>query len=181
MILSLVYDNFIEIFLIITPVLLSGITFIFFIAKYPTFLNTPVDMKQEINGKRIFGKNKTFRGFFYMPIFTTIYGFILSKFFNLSFNNFQIITNYYFVGLMYPLGELPNSFIKRRINIEPGKKSDNIYLRFLFNFFDTYDSLVFCALGYFILFSFSLKNIIFATMLGGLIHLATNKIKEKFI
>ncbi|MGB9959506.1 MAG: CDP-2,3-bis-(O-geranylgeranyl)-sn-glycerol synthase [Candidatus Bathyarchaeales archaeon] len=76
----------------------------------------PIDLgKKFIDGKPIFGKNKTFRGFFSGLAVGTLVGCIESLFF----------PGYHFsVGFLISLGallgDLTGAFIKRRIGIAPG-------------------------------------------------------------
>jgi len=90
-------------------------------------LNKPIDCGKKIGGKRIFGKHKTFRGFFGAVIVGTLIfylqGLLLSTTF---FSNISIIKyDNLWLGLLLSLGaitgDLIKSFFKRRMNIEPGK------------------------------------------------------------
>jgi len=75
----------------------------------------PLDFnKKAIDGKPIFGKNKTFRGFFGGLIIGTSVGFVEAIFFNYP----------YLLGFMLSLGaligDLAGAFLKRRLGIAPG-------------------------------------------------------------
>jgi len=104
------------IILIIAPVLLAGLTFILLLKKHgDTWFAYPLDMGKEYKGKRIFGKNKTLRGPVIMGFFTGFYGFILSLMLGIQ-ASIGLFISYVFVGIAYSMGELPNSFVKRRFN-----------------------------------------------------------------
>ncbi|MBP5679219.1 MAG: CDP-archaeol synthase, partial [Bacilli bacterium] len=88
------------------------------------------------DGQRIFGDNKTIKGFlgylFFNIIFSVFFGFIFSVFSLNSYNFFyQNHLNTFslnlwigfLLGLFYALFELPNSFLKRRLGIVPGKST----------------------------------------------------------
>jgi CDP-2,3-bis-(O-geranylgeranyl)-sn-glycerol synthase len=70
-----------------------------------------------IDGKRVFGNNKTFRGFF----FGWAVGFLVGMFegFVFGFENYPVL-----FSIMIPLGallgDLTGAFIKRRLSIQPG-------------------------------------------------------------
>jgi len=75
----------------------------------------PIDLGQKFfDGKPIFGKNKTFRGFFSGLAIGTAVGFLESVFFN-----YHIL-----FGLLLSLGalfgDLTGAFVKRRLGLSPG-------------------------------------------------------------
>lgn len=85
-----------------TPVLIGG--------------NLPIDLgKNFLDGKPIFGKNKTFRGFFAGLAVGTVVGFVESAFFPEYHVAFGFL-----ISLGALLGDLAGAFIKRRIGITPG-------------------------------------------------------------
>jgi CDP-2,3-bis-(O-geranylgeranyl)-sn-glycerol synthase len=73
--------------------------------------------KDFLDGKRIFGNNKTFRGFFFGWGIGIFVGLVEGLVF--GFQNFSV-----FFSLLIPLGallgDLAGAFIKRRIDIAPG-------------------------------------------------------------
>ncbi|MCL1904810.1 MAG: CDP-2,3-bis-(O-geranylgeranyl)-sn-glycerol synthase [Methanomassiliicoccaceae archaeon] len=92
---------------------------------------TPVDFGKSINGKRILGDGKTWRGFFGGGLAGVVLGLILmgisyvfdpdNLFGYVSFwKGLCIIACLSFGSL---LGDMLGSFIKRRLNIERGKKA----------------------------------------------------------
>ncbi len=136
------------------------------------FLNYPVDFNKTIFGKRIFGKNKTFRGFFFAIIFAIIIAYVQSLL-NLNVNlidykNFILIGFLMGFGAMF--GDLIESFFKRQLNIPPGHR---------FLPFDQIDhvmgSLLFLSISY----SISLKIFIIAIMITFPLHLIINYIAYK--
>jgi len=76
----------------------------------------PIDFGRKfVDGKPIFGKNKTFRGFFVGLFIGTSVGLLESAIFNYSI----------FFGLLLSsgalFGDLAGAFVKRRLGISPGK------------------------------------------------------------
>jgi CDP-2,3-bis-(O-geranylgeranyl)-sn-glycerol synthase len=76
---------------------------------------SPIDLGRKfIDGKPIFGKNKTFRGFFVGLLVGTGVGLLESKIFNLPLM-FGLLLS---LGAL--LGDLAGAFLKRRLGIAPG-------------------------------------------------------------
>ena len=113
--------------------LLVGLALHGFCIKYDAlaFLCRPIDRGRKFRGKRIFGDNKTYRGVVVVSLGTVI-GFGLQsvllhriasvrsvELFDYAF--FKSVTLGGAVGVAAMLSELPNSFIKRRFEIAPGR------------------------------------------------------------
>ena len=76
---------------------------------------TKIDFgKNFIDGKRLFGNNKTFRGFFFGWLIGFSVGLVVCYFFDYPFL-FAILAP---LGAL--LGDLAAAFLKRRLNIAPG-------------------------------------------------------------
>ena len=76
----------------------------------------PIDFgKKFLDGKPIFGKNKTVRGFFFGLTVGTVVGFVESAFFLESPVLFGFLLS---LGALF--GDLTGAFIKRRIGLAPG-------------------------------------------------------------
>jgi CDP-2,3-bis-(O-geranylgeranyl)-sn-glycerol synthase len=80
----------------------------------------PIDLgKKFFDGKPIFGRNKTFRGFFSGLIVGTAVGYLESVFLNYPPKNLGLV-----FGLLLSLGalfgDLTGAFIKRRLGMVPG-------------------------------------------------------------
>lgn len=76
----------------------------------------PIDFGKKFpDGKPIFGKNKTFRGFFSGLVVGTLVGFVESIFFPEYHVAFGFL-----ISLGALLGDLAGAFMKRRIGIAPG-------------------------------------------------------------
>lgn len=170
------------IFLII-PILASGLTFIFCLKLTKDRYNFPLDLEQKLRGKRIFGENKTFKGPICMGFFTMIFGsltyLILKKNLGIVISDFEASVYFLIIGLSYSLAELPNSFIKRQINIPAGNSPKSKVGKFMFKTADTFDSLIVVGLLYKTFFNIEVSTIIVAVLIGGLIHLATDRLMIK--
>ena len=121
---------------LLAPAILGGVLNMVFMKTHVLkSWRIPIDAGKTLkDGMRIFGDNKTWKGFFGMIVFTAFSAWI---FWN---NTFQY--SYFYgawLGFAYVLFELPNSFIKRRLKIESGKNGGIVQ-----TFFDQADS----AIGY---------------------------------
>jgi CDP-diacylglycerol--serine O-phosphatidyltransferase len=127
-----------------------------------------------------FGLNKTWRGFFVMPL-ATLPGVYLALFLenmldfqDQLFRSAPVLLVALVLGLAYCLAELPNSFIKRKLGIKEGQTSD--HYKWFFIILDQADSAIGCAIAYMIYLSVSLKIVIFTIIFGTLLHLLINRI-----
>lgn len=98
------------------------------IFKRINFLKFPMDFNKKIKNKPILGKNKTFRGIFFGVVFAIIIAYL--QFFLYNNNIFADIllvdySNWLLIGILMGFGaifgDLVESFVKRRLNYNPGK------------------------------------------------------------
>lgn len=172
-----------EVAFMILPIFVSGLTFIILLKlNVMKKLAYPLDAGLKWHGKRLLGRNKTVRGLIVMGFCTMIYGFGLYYLWqdelHLPFDDLQVVVLFLLVGLAYSLGELPNSFIKRRLSIPAGGDVQNGLGRYLFRFFDTFDSLFACGLVYILIWRFPMESVLAAISLGGGLHLFTDKLMQ---
>lgn len=126
-----------------------------------------------------FGRNKTWRGVIAM-LLLTIPGVLLAvsvepllgDWLSVTMNEQNVIVLGLALGLGYVLAELPNSYVKRRLNIAPGERAKRN--AFVFSLVDQADSAVGCALVYWLLLSPPIGVLIWAILLGPIIHMLTN-------
>ncbi len=180
----------IKIYTTIMPVILGGIANMLF-TKTNLYKNNAHPMDNNLKYKDnepILGKNKTWIGFVFMIVLTSImqllWGFICNYFNLNSFNDFYNInenTPVYNIilgavlGFVYVLFELPNSFIKRRFKITPGK-TENSYIGKIFFLIDQFDSIIGIGILMYFITDISVFNTIFYIFTGGFTHLAVNMI-----
>ena len=180
----------IDMYITLMPVIIAGvINMIFTKTSVYKKYRYPIDGGKKLrDDKRLFGDNKTWIGFFSMIIFTSlaqaIWGYIcnLNLFFgkNYLYNYVEnTLLNNFFIGalfgLAYVLCELPNSYIKRRIDIAPGKtvsglKGSICYL------FDQIDSIIGVTLVLCIWCEMTLSQFLLYIFLGGITHIVINLI-----
>lgn len=139
--------------LIIGIFIVAGVLHTFWLrSRYSLRFTYPLDGYRTFHGKRIFGENKTFRGFMMIIPATGILFFIfgllhpiwpawLSKgVWPLSPDRYGLLGVWAGIGFM--LGELPNSFLKRQLGIPPGMAPKYRWGKPLCFLFDRLDSIV---------------------------------------
>ena len=173
---------------LLTPII-AGIINSIFCSKTKIFksLKKPIDMKKNFcDNKRIFGDNKTWKGFFGYIFFNVIISVLLGLLYNkLNINNWNFfyinhpntikynILIGFLLGLFYALFELPNSFIKRRLDIVPGKTIKG-FKKIFFIIFDQADSIFGIALVVWMFYPLGIKKYIFYIFIGTITHLIIN-------
>lgn len=112
----------------------------------------PIDGGRTFRGVRIFGDNKTWRGFIaivpgvgiafvlFRILFAAIPHRVLEQLWPLSVLQFGILGC--LVGIGFMLGELPNSFVKRRLGVPPGEAPERSNARWICFLFDRFDSIL---------------------------------------
>ena len=110
-----------------------------------------IDGGRTWRGRRLLGDNKTWRGFVLMVPAVGL-SFVLTRSMLVPFQSgpdplWPISTMAYFflgawAGLGFMLGELPNSFVKRRFDIEPGAPAARPWSRRLCFAVDQLDSII---------------------------------------
>lgn len=172
---------------LISPIISGIVNSIFCKTKYLKILNKPIDFgKNFTDKKRIFGDHKTWKGLFgYIIlniIFSVIFGYIWNitnlekyNFFYINHENtllFNILIGF-LLGLGYSLFELPNSFIKRRLDIKPGKTIKG-FKKIFFIIFDQADSVFGVALVVWLFYPIGIWIYLFYILLGTVTHLLVN-------
>ncbi|MGO8992260.1 MAG: CDP-archaeol synthase [Polyangiaceae bacterium] len=129
--------------------------------------------------ERLFGPNKTVRGFVVMPLGTVAGVYVaraLEPFVaagvDVHVRDAPPIALGLVVGLGYMIAELPNSLMKRRLGIAPGELPERN--RALFAFIDQADSVIGCAIGYELFVSLPLAVLGILVVLGPTVHLVVN-------
>lgn len=79
----------------------------------------PIDFgKNFVDGKRIFGENKSWEGFIVGVFVSTLVGIALSPLY--SYMTLELAIAGFVQGLGSMVGDLANSFLKRRLDLRPG-------------------------------------------------------------
>lgn len=98
-----------------------------FFKKGCHWMAVPIDFNKKLDGKPIFGKNKTYRGFIFGVFFAVIIAYlqflayryqVLSSLALVDYSNWFLIG--FLLGFGALFGDLLKSFVKRRLNIKPG-------------------------------------------------------------
>jgi hypothetical protein len=174
--LNLLLLNTVWAFTVILPVLLPGVFFIICIKKgWLMFLNRPIDLGLKLGGKPVFGANKNWRGALIYLVGGTLVTYLLHLLQSSQGWVAPIYANNpWLMGPIccgfYVLGELTNSFVKRRMNVDPGRVSSNKVGKTLQSFFDNMDGAIGYGLGLFILFQQSQFYLYFAILIAFIAH-----------
>lgn len=175
-------------YLTMSPLIAGGIVNMLFTktAFYQKH-KTPIDRgRLWKDGKRLLGDNKTWIGLVSMVAFCTVFqilcGWVCHLFSWNEMNDLYrsnpntIWFNALFgaiVGFVYMLCELPNSFIKRRLQIAPGRTGKGL-IGIVFFLIDQIDSLVGVMLVLFLVTDISIAKYFAYILLGALTHIAVN-------
>lgn len=168
------------------PVILAGILNMLFV-KTPVYgrLKRPIDGGRVLwDGRRLFGDNKTWAGFFGMilagALAQLLWGwvclgmpemcYIYSNHENTSL--FNLLAGGA-MGLAYMLFELPNSFVKRRLDIPCGKTVQGVKGAVFF-VVDQVDSLFGVGIVFAMLYPMPLWQYFLYILLGAVTHIAVN-------
>ena len=177
-----------KMYITMIPVIIAGILNMLFV-RTPLYqrMNRPIDGGRTLrDGKWIFGENKTWAGFFGMIVFgaaaQVLWGLVCMGFPELCpiysrFGNtllFNLAAGAA-MGFAYVLFELPNSFVKRRLDIPSGKTVRG-FKGVVFFVVDQVDSL-FGVTGVFAaLFPMTVWEYFAYILLGAGTHIAVNSI-----
>jgi CDP-diacylglycerol--serine O-phosphatidyltransferase len=165
-------QDFLRILLLSLPLVVGGIIHMVVVKlDILSYLKKPIH-------HRLFGVNKTWRGFFVMPLATWPGVVWAQSLENLSDLSTPLLTLHpswllaFLLGMGYCLAELPNSFIKRRVGIKEGQTSQEYKLFFVI--MDQADSALGCLVAYLILIPLSMKVFWGTIFFGTVIHLLLN-------
>lgn len=178
-----------EMYITLIPVIAAGVLNMVWVKMpYMNYLAKPMDRNRLFrDGNRILGENKTWKGFLGMILLavlsTIIWGGICAMLPYLNEHNYLYRNNTntliyngvmgFLLGLAYALFELPNSFIKRRIGIIPGKKGKGVK-GILFVLIDQTDSIFGCVLVIAMVYKMNFQFYMLYICLGALTHILIN-------
>jgi hypothetical protein len=140
----------------------------------------PLDAGRTLGGRRLLGDNKTVRGFLVMVPATGITFALLSSLLDalpgglkglwpLSPVGYALLGCWAAVGFM--AGELPNSFIKRRLDIPPGAAARGRLTGPLFFVVDRLDSILGLMLALIVAVPVPWRTWLFVALIGPALHL----------
>lgn len=142
----------------------------------------PVDGGIEFRGRRLFGENKRVCGFMVLPPVAALLFMLLGGARDLMPGAFGDglwpLTPWQYAGLglvsglAFMLAELPNSFIKRQLDIAPGQSPSQAWLRPVVLVIDRYDSVLGVLLALSLLVPVPFATWILVLLIGPLLHAA---------
>jgi hypothetical protein len=164
----------------LAPLLVANTIYHFIVVRYDLWsrLAKPIDLGKTIRGKRIFGDSKTFRGLVVIIPLTAFFAYIIHSFANIPLTNPVYIVGG-FIGLGYMLGELPNSFAKRRLCIKESSAASG-KLKNLFIITDHTDSILGALLFIYIIEPLSLELGFVLFISGVSLHIFINILLYRF-
>ncbi len=140
------------------------------IVKKINVLVIPIDFNRQLGGKPIFGKNKTFRGLFFGVLFAIVIAYLqyllrdtFSSLALVDYSNWLVLG--FLMGLGAVLGDLSESFVKRRLGYQSGKP---------FVPFDQTDFVIGAVILVSFFVSLSLEKILIILGLSFILHIVVN-------
>ena len=180
-----------SLYLTLMPVILAGVAnMIFCKSSLLDSVNQPIDAGRLLgDGRRLFGANKTWKGFWGMVVWgllaQLIWSFFLARQPDLEKLHLiyahcpnKLATNFplgILLGLAYVVFELPNSYLKRRLDISPGKTAKDAW-KYPFILLDQIDSLIGILLVLHLYISLDWAQVIGLLLVGTLTHLGVNRL-----
>lgn len=170
------------------PVILAGAMNMLWVKVGWSKLRYPLDHNLVLkDGERLFGENKTYLGLvgyvLWNIVFTILWGWVNAQVSSLENLNlfYRLHENTYFynvgvgflLGVAYTIFELPNSFLKRRVKIRPGKSIQGPR-RLLFTILDQIDSILGVGLVLRLFYPLSLWQYMYLLFLGFFVHALAN-------
>jgi CDP-diglyceride synthetase len=168
---------------LVAPVLAAGLVHVA-VLKTGTLgrLATPIDGGRMLRGRPLVGPSKTWRGFVLMPVLAALGASLavalggrlrpeLSPFPGRRVRPWLLGA---VLGLGYCAGELPNSFVKRRLGIPPGASARR--LAWLQYGIDQTDSVAGCLIALRLVYHPRPVDLALAAALGSAVHVAVDRL-----
>ncbi|MBT6691004.1 CDP-archaeol synthase [Candidatus Parcubacteria bacterium] len=169
-----------EIIFFITPLLLAGLIHHLFVIKFDLVkqLARPIDNNLFLGGQQLFGQSKTWRGIIVMTALSGLFYYYLSYWINIE-TNYPALISGMLIGLGYALGELPNSFIKRRLHIGASQSNYKGFKK-IFYLIDQVDSVVGALILLYVVYQPSINLVLSILIISSLLHLLIDSYLHKF-
>jgi hypothetical protein len=169
----------------ILPVAGGGILHMLVVrANVFSFLAVPLDGGRKVNGTRIFGDHKTWRGLLVIVAATMASAgahawaeSLQPSWASWNLVDYQAIAWWqagFWWGIAYALSELPNSFLKRRAGIAPGSGGPRGVRGVSLALMDQADSALGCGLIAWLALGVNGSDAVWMIVLGTLVHLLIN-------
>lgn len=140
----------------------------------------PIDAGICLRGRRLFGDNKTWRGFVVMIPASGCSCLLMSLVWDVvDAAPWPLSSGEYFLigclgGLGFMAGELPNSLIKRQLDIPAGAAAANRFSKLFFFLVDQVDSTIGGLAAVSLVISLPVTVCLLLILIGGILHLAVN-------
>lgn len=132
---------------------LAGVAHVLWLrSDVAALFSQPVDLGLRLRGRRLFGDNKRLCGFMVLPVAAAASFALLGLLRDAlpaglaqgmwSLRPGQYAGLGFVAGLAFMLAELPNSFVKRQLDVAPGSQPRNPWFRAAFTCVDRLDSLL---------------------------------------
>jgi len=171
---------------LVMPLVCGGVTNMFFMKRNVlNCLKKPIDGGRTLkDGKRLLGDNKTWKGLAGWVVFTSIWFWILGIFGRIlgpvsriaatktRFKWLYLLLGALY-GMSYAVSELPNSYLKRRLDIAPGKNASGV-MGLVFKIHDQADSMTGCTIFMLVLRWITLAESLLFLVIASIMHYLTN-------
>ena len=147
--------------------------------NWTPFLLGPLDFNLTFRKRRLFGNNKTIRGLVFFPIGVALVFMLQAMVFHktpsleaLELFDYSTVNPLLFgllIGVGAILSELPNSFMKRQLDVSPGTSAKGFWLP-VFYVFDQIDILVGIWLVLSLVMTVTIKQVVISIVLVFVIH-----------
>lgn len=146
----------------------------------------PIDKGAYWRGRRLFGDNKQLRGFMVLPVAAAMSFTLVAQLLGplpghagpLTVPTTLIVG--FLAGLAFLLAELPNSLLKRQLDIPSGAAAASEPLKSLFGILDRIDSSIGVLLVLLLFMPLSLLTIFWTVALGVLLHAFFSAVLHRF-
>ncbi len=156
--------------IVLVPLIISNVLHMIVIKK-----DILPELKRPISVK-LFGKNKTWRGFIFVSFINGLLLLLLN--FTLNFQVSLPFFTGFTLGFAYMLFELPNSFMKRKLGIQSGTQASSNKL--LFMLIDKMDSAFGVSLIYFLMGNISLQLAMLLFCISSVTHIIFSQLLVQF-
>ena len=159
-----------HIYIVLLPLIISNVLHMFVIKKNMfSWLTISISQK-------LFGKNKTWRGFVFVSLVNSIVLYVLDLACNFQLEHTFFIG--FMLGFSYMLFELPNSYMKRKLGIQAGQQA--ISNRILFAFIDKMDSAFGVIFVYFLMGFISFPYALLLFIISSATHIIISQLLVQF-
>jgi len=176
---------------IVVAMSLAGIAHVLWLrSRWSKDFSQPLDGGLTFRGRRLFGANKMLRGLMVMPVAAALTfsaigvlrewlpGWLAAGMWDLAAGEYALLG--LACGLAFMIFELPNSFLKRQLDVTPGEAPRRSWLRLLCFVFDRCDSTLGVMLVTAVALPVSGETWLWVFILGPISHTAFSALLHRF-